>query len=177
MQPLEVLEAFDAELVALGFEEPIEGRIEAELLRRLTSDPVLFGYLTGGIYPVEAEELDDEKGKAARSLYLALASVQQNEEVGGASQLLTNWLAGLVTDRKASAIGTGRLRRMAVVRRIKSAIYGDDHAALSDDQGDLTMALVRWGAVAKPALYPGGALLVTLMPFQLESHIVTEEGG
>jgi hypothetical protein len=165
------MEAFDAELDGLGFTEPIEGRIEAELLRRLSADEVLAGYFTGGIHAVETEELEEESGRQARTMYLVLAAVTERQLVGGASDLTTDWMLGLVIDRRASGLGTGKLRRQALVRRIKTALYGDDHARMSDAQGALTEALVEWGSVNKPAALPGNALLLTLMPFRLQSII------
>lgn len=173
MQPLEIFETFDPELSSLGFVEPIEGRIEDAILRAIYGDEVLTHYFTGGVYPVEAEELADEQGKVARSLYLALATTEQKEEVGEWATLTTNWLFGIVVDRKPSLMGTGRLRRMAIARQIRNAVYGTTNGALSDARGLVTEATMEWGTVSKPAVYPGGSLLVTLMPLKLTSNIST----
>lgn len=174
MPLLEAALATNAELASLGFEQSIEGRIERELLRRLGADLTLSGYMTGGIYSVETEEIADEAGLQARTLRLSLAAVLEEVQVAGLSYLRSDWLAALATDRPAASKGTGMQHRMTVARRVKAAILGTSRGALYDVLGDdspLTEALVEWGAVSRPQALPDGSSYLTLMPFRLLSDI------
>lgn len=173
MQPLDV---FSAELDSLGFAVPLEGRIQREILRRLQADEPLARYFTGGIYAVETEAIADslEDGQQARTLRLSMPTMHERVQVGNLSYLETNWLIALVTERGPSQQGTGLQHRSALVRQIRKAILGGTRGALTDALGDdslLTEALTEWGRVDRAEPLPGGSLLLTLMPFKMQSDI------
>lgn len=163
-----------AELFSLGFEQSLEGLIERELLRRVAADLTLEAYFTGGIYSVETEEIAEASGLQSRTFRLSMPGMLEEVQVGRLSYLRTDWLAAIVTERPAAAVGTGMQHRSTILRRVKAAILGGTAAALYDVLGDglpLTEAQVTWGRVDRPEPLTGGSLYLTLMPFQLLSDI------
>ena len=173
MQPLEVTGAFDTELSSLGFTPSVEGRIEAELLRRLSADEVIAEFFKGGIEAVELEDAElmvQTKGLVSRSLWLVLTTVGTELQLAQTQIMKTSWTLMVLLPARPVTFGTGQLRRQAILKRLRLAIRGDDNAALSDDDGALTEALVEWMSVNNPTRLISGALL-TQMPFTLTSNL------